>query len=68
MHFWRLMKDFVLKLGLGCGLFIPLSPAFAHMYDSIGVPAPAHQHEVQELEGQFKDNCFVDPKLGPICK
>ena len=42
--------------------------AYAHMYDSVGIEAAPHEHEVEQSDLEIKDNCFVDPKLGPVCK
>ena len=42
--------------------------AFSHSYDSVGVEAGSHVHEEVQTELEIKDNCFIDPKLGPICK
>tara|TARA_Y100001968_G_scaffold314963_2_gene341029 strand:- start:27161 stop:27355 length:195 start_codon:yes stop_codon:yes gene_type:complete len=60
--------------GLFCfaALFASLLPAnesFAHMYDTVGVEAAPHVHDDHtDSEAPMKDNCFIDPKLGPICK
>ncbi len=60
------MRKISLQLML---LFAFLAPsAYAHMYDAVGVQAGDHSHEPQPIDDQIKDNCFVDPKLGPICK
>ena len=42
--------------------------AYAHMYDSVGVQAGDHTHDPSPMDDQIKENCFIDPKLGPICK
>ncbi|WP_320664050.1 hypothetical protein [Prochlorococcus sp. MIT 1223] len=42
--------------------------AIAHIYDSIGVEAGVHSHQPEKADKAIKDNCFIDPKLGPICK
>ena len=52
-------------------IFLPLvsvSPLSAHMYDAIGVEADPHSHDDENTRSTKKNNCFIDPKFGPICK
>ena len=50
------------------GFLVSVAPSHAHMYDTIGVVAGPHTHATEEVDSQFENNCFVDPKLGPVCK
>ena len=50
------------------GFMVSANESFAHMYDTVGVQAAPHVHDQPESEMPMKDNCFMDPKLGPICK
>ena len=62
------MKFIGLSLAAFSGLFLSVSPTYSHLYDSVGVEAAPHNHHSQPTEAQFENNCFIDPKLGPICK
>tara|TARA_Y100001968_G_scaffold220030_1_gene202826 strand:- start:263 stop:454 length:192 start_codon:yes stop_codon:yes gene_type:complete len=49
--------------------FLSANEGFAHMYDTVGGQAAPHVHDEPKPETPpMKDNCFIDPKLGPICK
>ena len=62
------MKTFSLTLFVLLVSFFSSGKSFAHFYDSIGVQAGPHSHDMEESDNQIKDNCFIDPELGPICK
>ena len=62
------MKVIGASLVVACGFLFSVSPSFAHMYDSIGVEAGPHSHGNESVDSQFENNCFIDPKLGPVCK
>lgn len=62
------MKVVGVSLLAAFGFLFSSAPSHSHMYDSIGVQAAPHSHSPQSVDSQFEDNCFVDPKLGPVCK
>tara|TARA_Y100001968_G_scaffold42730_6_gene32823 strand:+ start:1987 stop:2175 length:189 start_codon:yes stop_codon:yes gene_type:complete len=62
------MKVLGAVLVVGFGFWGIGSPSYSHLYDTVGVLAGDHVHDAPSSEGEFENNCFVDPKLGPICK
>ncbi len=62
------MKVVGVSLLAASGFLVSAMPSYSHLYDSIGVEAAPHSHATQSVDSQFEDNCFIDPKLGPVCK
>tara|TARA_Y100001968_G_scaffold332555_1_gene391206 strand:- start:1912 stop:2103 length:192 start_codon:yes stop_codon:yes gene_type:complete len=63
------MKTLGLVIAVFFGALLPATESVAHMYDSMGGQAGSHDHDHSHSgTPEMKDNCFIDPKLGPICK
>tara|TARA_Y100001968_G_scaffold297232_1_gene306010 strand:- start:3 stop:191 length:189 start_codon:yes stop_codon:yes gene_type:complete len=62
------MRTIGLCLAAFVASLVPVNQSFAHMYDTAGAQAVPHDHDHDHSDTTMKDNCFMDPKLGPICK